>query len=339
MNPLESVSELRRDAVSGRWVIIAVERGKRPTDFRFERLPVASAGGEPCPFCVGNEALTPPEVLARRAASAPDSPGWTVRIVPNKFPALQLSGPLTRETNGLFDRMSGIGAHEVVIDTPEHGRTFATMSPTEIATVLEACRERVRALKQDARLRYVIVFKNHGAQAGATREHSHGQLIALPIVPDFVREETEGAREYFAGTNRCVFCDMLREERNGPRAIFEHGQAVAIAPFASRSAFETWLIPKHHDAAFEDAPEAVVLDMAAGIRGVLERLNRTLKDPPYNLIVHSAPFGGEDEPSFHWHVEVMPRLSRTAGFEWGTGFYINPTAPETAAAALRDALL
>ena len=328
-------SELRRDPVSGRWVIIAAERGKRPSDFRVERPAVGLTGVEPCPFCEGNESLTPPEVFARRAAGAANSPGWNIRIVPNKFPALQLSGELGRECVGLFERMNGVGAHEVIIDTPVHGRTFATMSGDEIARVLDVCRERVRTLKADPRIRYVIVFKNHGAAAGATREHSHGQLIALPIVPDFVREESDGAREYFAATNSCVFCDMLREERGGERAILERGQAVAIAPYASRSPFETWLIPKHHDASFEDAPEPVVRDMAAAIRAVLDRVNRALDEPPYNLIIHTAPFEDDYGQSFHWHIELMPRLSRTAGFEWGTGFYINPTSPESAADILR----
>ncbi|HEX4348142.1 MAG TPA: galactose-1-phosphate uridylyltransferase [Vicinamibacterales bacterium] len=329
-------SELRRDPVSGRWVIIAAERGRRPSDFRVERPVVTMTAVEPCPFCEGNESLTPPEVFADRASGAADSTGWDIRIVPNKFPALQLGGTLTRESDGLFERMAGVGAHEVVIDTPDHRKTFATMTGDEIARVLEVCRARVRALKQDVRLRYVIVFKNHGAQAGATREHSHGQLIGLPIVPDFVREESDGARDYFAGTNRCVFCDMLRQERGGARAILEHGQAVVIAPYASRSPFETWLVPKRHDASFEDAPEPVVHDMAGAIKAVLERLNRVVDDPPYNLIVHTAPFEDGHQQSFHWHIELVPRLSRTAGFEWGTGFYINATSPESAAAALRD---
>ena len=335
---MATASELRRDPVSGRWVIIAAERGKRPSDFRIGRPAVALAGAEPCPFCEGNESLTPPEIFADRAGGPADSGGWNVRIVPNKFPALELSGELARERDGLFERMNGVGAHEVVIDTPAHGKTFATMSGDEIARVLDVCRARVRTLKADPRIRYVIVFKNHGAPAGATREHSHGQLIALPIVPDFVREESDGAREYFSGANRCVFCDMLREERGGQRAILEHGQAVAIAPYASRSAFETWLIPKRHDASFEDAPEQVVRDMAGAIGAVLARLNRALDDPPYNLIIHTAPFEDGHARSFHWHIELMPRLSRTAGFEWGTGFYINPTSPEAAASVLRQHL-
>jgi UDPglucose--hexose-1-phosphate uridylyltransferase len=338
MSPKDS-SELRRDPVSGRWVIVATERGKRPTDFRFERHSATTADAEACPFCEGHEPMTPPEVLAYRpGGGAPDSPGWTIRVVPNKFPALQLEGELEREVMGLNERMNGLGAHEVIVETPHHAKTLAALSEKEIAAVLSVCRDRVVALKKDARLRYVIIFKNHGPQAGATREHAHSQLIALPIVPEFVREEVDGASEYFAGTNRCVFCDVLHDERaDGRRVILEHGGVVAIAPYASRAPFETWLVPKHHDAAFEDAPEPVRAGMAGAIKAVLERLNRALDWPPYNLILHSAPFGHGFSESFHWHVEIMPRLSRTAGFEWGTGFYINPTAPEAAADILRSA--
>jgi UDPglucose--hexose-1-phosphate uridylyltransferase len=351
-------SDLRRDPVSGRWVIVAASRGLRPTDFGFERLRAITLDAEACPFCEGHESLTPPELLALRpGGGAPNSPGWQVRVVPNKYPALDLEGRTTpphaaagaaaapaggggaalgRETHGLFERMDGIGSHEVIVESPDHERTLAAMSEAEIARVLWACRERVIALKRDSRLKYAIVFKNHGAQAGATREHGHAQLIALPIVPDFVREEIEGSREYFAGTNRCVFCDMLREERSaGERVIVEHGQVVAIAPYASRAPFEMWLLPKRHDAAFEDAPDIVRDSMAGAVKAVLERMNRALDTPPYNLIVHTAPFGGADAESYHWHVELMPRLSRTAGFEWGTGFYINPTPPEEAARILR----
>jgi UDPglucose--hexose-1-phosphate uridylyltransferase len=331
-------SELRRDPVSGRWVIVAVDRGKRPTDFRVESHLVTTVDAEACPFCEGHEGLTPPEVLAYRQGSEPNTPGWGIRIVPNKFPALELGGELHQEAGGLFERMDGVGVHEVVIDTPHHGESFATLSESQIDLMLAACQERVRALKADARIRYVIVFKNHGPQAGATREHSHAQLIALPIVPDFVREEVDGSRAYFDSTHRCVFCDVLREERaDGRRVIAEHGQVVAIVPYAARSPFEMWLLPKHHGAAFEEAPAAVRESMAGAIKDVLGRMNRALGAPPYNLIVHSAPFGDDYTRLFHWHVEVMPRLSRTAGFEWGTGFYINPTAPESAAATLRTA--
>jgi UDPglucose--hexose-1-phosphate uridylyltransferase len=226
----------------------------------------------------------------------------------------------------------------VIIESPRHDQTLAAMSEMEIGRVLWVCRQRMLALKADERIRYAIVFENHGAQAGATREHGHAQLIALPIVPDFVREELNGSREYFASTNRCVFCDVLREERAiGDRIVLEHGQIVAMTPYASRAPFEIWLVPKHHGPAFEDAPDPVRDGMAGAIKAVLGRINRALDAPPYNLIIHTAPFDDANRESYHWHVELMPRLSRTAGFEWGTGFYINATAPEDAAAILRGA--
>jgi UDPglucose--hexose-1-phosphate uridylyltransferase len=333
------MSELRRDPVTGRWTLIAVERGKRPTDFRIERPTATVVTTEPCPFCAGNEALTPPELLAYRAdGAAPNSRGWDVRVVPNKFPALSLSGELGLATDGLFERMNGVGSHEVIIETADHSTTFVSLSEEQISRALWAARERMLDLKRNPALRYVIVFKNHGAQAGATREHSHSQLIALPVVPDFVREEVEGAAEHFAATNRCVFCEVLRQEREaGQRVFLENDNVVAFVPYASRFPFETWLLPKRHGAAFEEAPRPVHDSMAAAIKGVIERLNRALDSPAYNFIVHSAPFGEDVAHSFHWHVELMPRLSRTAGFEWGTGFYINPTAPEEAAQVLRNA--
>jgi galactose-1-phosphate uridylyltransferase len=224
--------ELRRDVVTGRWVIISTDRQKRPHDFRFERA--AAIGREQCPFCPGHEAMTPPEVLSyRQNGGAPNAPGWDVRVVPNKFPSLQVEGTLDREGEGMFDRMNGIGAHEVIIETPDHDRSLAHMAESEIERVLWAFRERILDLKQDHRLRYILVFKNHGAAAGATLEHPHSQLIALPIVPDFVREEIEGAQRHFDVKERCVFCDIVHQEmRDGRRVIQENADVVALAPYA-----------------------------------------------------------------------------------------------------------
>ncbi len=329
--------ELRKDPVTGRWVIISTERSKRPSDFLLE--PSAVIGGEYCPFCAGREDMTPREVLAfRNHGGAPNSPGWDLRVVPNKFPALQVEGNLDREGEGLFDRMNGIGAHEVIIETPDHDKTLATMSETEIERVLWAFRERMLDLKQDRRFRYILIFKNHGAAAGATLEHSHSQLIALPIVPDFVREELEGAKQHFAAKERCVFCDIIRQEvRDGVRVIAESADFVAIAPYAPRFPFETWLLPRRHRSRFEDATPGEFAGLARMLKETLQRMNATLLTPPYNLIVHSAPLqeeAGADE-FYHWHIELMPKLTRVAGFEWGTGFYINPTGPEEAADVLR----
>jgi UDPglucose--hexose-1-phosphate uridylyltransferase len=329
--------ELRKDPVTGRWVIISTERRKRPNDFRFERP--AAIGREQCPFCPGHEALTPPEVLAyRHNGGAANSPDWVVRVVPNKFPALQVEGDLDREGDGMFDRMNGIGAHEVIIETPDHDKTFASMSEHEIERVLSAYRERLLDLKQDCRLRYILVFKNQGATAGATLEHAHSQLIALPVVPDFVREEIEGSRRHFAAKERCVFCDIVHQElASGVRVIQENADVVALAPYAPRFPFETWLLPRRHASRFEEAPRHEYESLARLLKSVLTRIERALESPAYNLIVHSAPFNEANHGNehYHWHVEILPKLARTAGFEWGTGFYINPTSPEEATRVLR----
>jgi len=329
--------ELRKDPVTGRWVIISTERQKRPNAFQVQ--PVTAIGAEHCPFCAGREDLTPPEVLAyRHNGSGPNTAGWDLRVVPNKFPALKVEGGLEREGEGMFDRMNGVGAHEVIIETPDHGKTLATMSESEIERVLYAFRDRIQDLKKDRRFRYILIFKNHGAAAGATLEHTHSQLIALPIVPDFVREEIEGARRHFTAKERCVFCDIIKQEVSaGTRVIIENADLIALAPYAPRFPFETWLLPRRHSSRFEDAPRHEYEGLARILKSVLVRIDRTLDRPAYNLIIHSSPFTEENNDYYHWHVEVIPKLTKVAGFEWGTGFYINPTAPEEAARVLRDA--
>ena len=329
--------ELRKDPVTGRWVIISSDRRNRPSDFHLERASLI--GAEHCPFCIGHESMTPPEVLAfRHHGGAANGHGWSLRVVPNKYPALQVEGSLDREGEGLFDRMNGIGAHEVIIESPDHAKTLASMSEPEIEQVLWAFRERIVDLKRDIRFRYILIFKNHGAAAGATLEHSHSQLIALPIVPDFVREEIEGAKRHYKAKERCVFCDIIRQEiAAGRRVILESGDMVAVAPYAPRFPFETWLLPRAHTSRFEDAPRQMYEGLARMLKSVLGRMNRVLESPSYNLIIHNSPFAEQVGDYYHWHVELMPKLTRTAGFEWGTGFYINPTAPEEAADVLRKA--
>jgi UDPglucose--hexose-1-phosphate uridylyltransferase len=330
------VPELRKDPITGRWVIISTDRQKRPNDFRLERSTLI--GLDHCPFCAGHEEMTPPEVLAFRNGSQPNTPGWDLRVVPNKFPALQVEGNLDREGEGIFDRMNGIGAHEVIIETPDHSRQLATLSEPEIERVLWAFRERMLDLKRDTRFRYILVFKNHGAAAGATLEHTHSQLIALPIVPDFVREELDGARQHFDAKERCVFCDIIRQElAAGRRVIHENADIVAVAPYAPRFPFETWLLPRSHGARFEEAPRQAYESLAQMLKLVLQRMNRVLEHPSYNLVLHSTPLSETRTDYYHWHVELLPKLTRTAGFESGTGFYINPTSPEESAQVLRTA--
>jgi UDPglucose--hexose-1-phosphate uridylyltransferase len=331
--------QLRKDPVTGRWVIISIDRQKRPNDFRIERAVVI--GREHCPFCPGHESMTPPEVMAyRQNGGAPNGPGWDVRVVPNKYPALQVEGTFDRAGDGMLDRMNGIGAHEVIIETPHHDRTLASMSEPEIVQVLWAFRERMLDLQRDIRLKHVLIFKNHGAGAGATLEHPHSQLIALPIVPDFVREEVDGARRHFAIKERCVFCDIIAQDlADGRRIVFDNADAVALAPYAPRFAFETWLMPKRHGARFEEAARHEYEGIARLLKPLLQRMDRALESPPFNVILHSAPFGDDTANAYHWHLEILPKLTRVAGFEWGTGFYINPTPPEEAASVLRSVRL
>ena len=330
------MSELRKDPVTGRWVIISTERRKRPTDFRLESVYVTA--DEACPFCEGHEQMTPRELFAHRRGGAPDTPGWDLRVVPNQIPVLRVEGSLDRVGEGLFDKMNGIGAHEVIIESPRHQDTLATMADAAVEQVLWAFRERVQDLKQDRRFRYIIIFKNHGVAAGASLDHSHSQLIALPIVPREVRDEVEGARKHFKTKERCVFCDIIRQDsHDGRRIIAENADMVALAPYAPRFPFETWILPKRHQALYEDASRHEYASLARLLGDVLRRMNRTLRFPPYNLLIHSAPLSQAADDFYHWHVEIIPKLTKVAGFEWATGFYLNPTSPEEAAQVLRDA--
>jgi UDPglucose--hexose-1-phosphate uridylyltransferase len=332
------MADLRKDPVTGRWVIISTERQKRPNDFQIETVTIHPDGL--CPFCEGHEDKTPPEILAYRNGTPGNGRGWDVRVVPNKFPALRVEGMLDRAAEGLFDRMNGIGAHEVIIETPNHTETLATMAEPAIEKVFWAWRDRVLDLKHDIRLRHIVIFKNHGASAGATLEHAHSQLIALPIIPREMAEELEGAKHHYKQKERCVFCDVMRQElKDRTRVIAESADFVAIAPYAPRFPFETWLLPKHHGSRFEEATPAEFASLARMLKEMLQRMNATLLSPPYNLIVHSAPLQENAGDFYHWHIELMPKLTRVAGFEWGTGFYINPTGPEEAAEVLRETKL
>ena len=329
--------ELRKDPITGRWVIISTDRAKRPSDF--VRQSVKIKGNGFCPFCYGNESKTPPEILAYGRNGGPrNSPGWSVRVVPNKFPALGIEGDLDREGEGMFDRMNGVGAHEVIIETPNHQNTPATLPVRAIEEVFWAYRDRVLDLKNDKRFRYVLIFKNHGEAAGASLEHSHSQLIALPIVPKRVLEEIEGARHYYREKERCIFCDVIHQEiETGARVIGENDRFITLAPYAPRFPFEMWLLPKQHGSSFENNQSPVYASLARALKDNLMRMDAVLDHPAYNFVLHTSPIGEESNEHYHWHFEIMPKLTKVAGFEWGTGFYICPTPPEEAAHFLRQA--
>ncbi|MBA2665252.1 MAG: galactose-1-phosphate uridylyltransferase [Bradymonadaceae bacterium] len=325
---------LRKNPVTNQWVIIATERAKRPRDYKVERQSLESSF---CPFCAGNEDATPREICVYRDAAAQSAKRWNVRVVPNKYPALRVEGSLEMRGDGMYDTMEGIGAHEVIIESPDHVIDFSSLSVSEISTVLWAWRDRIVDLRKDARLKCVMIFKNQGAEAGATLEHVHSQLIALPVVPQRLQEELDGAQRYFEFRERCVFCDMLRQElESGVRIVHENAHVVAFAPFASRFPFEVWILPRRHEPWYEAGTQQIYDATADALRVVIKKLNIALDQPAFNLMLHSAPFVHENVAHYHWHIELIPKLNTVAGFEWASGFHINPTPSETAAQHLRD---
>lgn len=336
------MSDLRHDPIQRRWVIIATERGRRPHDFHsHESRPTRGF----CPFCPGNEHATLPEL-----ASVHDEKGWTVRVVPNKFPALRIEGELDRKGEGIYDRMNGIGAHEVIIETPDHDRSLADLPVEHVVSVLNVCRDRIRDLRKDPRFRYILLFKNHGIPAGATVDHAHLQLIATPVTPRTVAMELDSCREHYRLKERCLLCDILDQEvEKKIRIVRANERFVVFMPYASRFPFETTIIPRQHQHDFLlTSPDDLYL-LAVTLKDTLMRLNANLLNPPYNFILHNAPnvagrphrpgYWQTLEVDYHWHLEIIPRVTRMAGFEWGSGFYINPTPPEEAAEYMRDVRL
>lgn len=329
--------ELRKDPVTEGWVIIATERSKRPSDFATR---TQEKKGTFCPFCQGNENKTPPEIMAfRKPGGEPNQPGWWVRVVPNKFPALSPEAQRKMQRQGIYEIMDGVGVHEVIVENPVHEASLEELDEHQVAEIIWAWLHRYRDLKNDPNLRYIQIFKNFGSVAGASLEHVHSQLIGTPIIPKTVREEIEGAQRYYARTGECVFCGMLREElAQRERLISETGEFVAFAPYASRFPFETWILPRRHEADFGNLSGEGVRDLAKSLRTVLGQLGEALDKPPYNMVLHTSPINNGVAQGYHWHLEILPRLTVVAGFEWGTGFYINPTKPEDAAHFLREAM-
>jgi UDPglucose--hexose-1-phosphate uridylyltransferase len=324
--------ELRKDPLLGRWVVIGTERVRRPVDFRVPRPP---RRGGPCALCAGHENETPPEVLVYR--DKPTDDGWRVRVVPSKFPALRVEGDLERRGHGLYDLMNGIGAHEVVIESPRHDDALARMPVAAVEDVVRAWRDRVVDLKRDQRFRAIMVFKGHAAGDGAALEHPHSQLLATPIPPQGLNDELHHARAYHDYRERCLFCDIAHQEaEERTRVVEETEHVLAFAPFAARLPFETWIVPRRHTPAFEHASAAELRDFARALRGVLRKLERALGDPPFEFLLHSAPFAESDSPYYHWHLEVTPRLPALADSERSSGFFVNPMPPEDAARFLRD---
>lgn len=345
--------ELRRDPVTGRWVVIAPERARRPvtlTDAEPRHRVEVNGERVPCPFCPGQEHDTPNEVLAyREPGTAANGPGWRLRVVPNKFPAVRpiqadftliscAGSEQTPVPPSLFHAIPGFGRHEVLIECAEHVATPQMLPDAAFGDVFRAYRDRLLTLAQEPRLRYAVVFKNVGAEAGATLEHTHSQIVALPLVPESIEQELGGAEEYHARHGRCVFCDLLTAElAAGTRVVAESPQFVALAPFAPRFAFEVWVLPRAHDSGYEATTDAQAAELAVLIKRVLRAFDAVLGNPAYNWFLHTAPLRSTGLRHFHWHFELIPRTSRPAGLEWGSGCFVNAVSPEAAAEQLRAA--
>ncbi len=340
------MSELRYDPIKGRWSIIADERKQRPNEFLLPENRATINVPSPCTYHEDASKLA--EIMVIPASEKQYDSSWQVRVVANQFPVLRVEGDVSREGVGLYDRVNGIGAHEVIVEHPDPNIDMADMKLQELVSVFEAYKARLVDLRRDSRLRYILIFKNRGGDAGGTMHHSISQLIATPIIPTVLVQELNAARHHFHHKERCIFCDMIRQERRlGERIALATDRFVAIEPFASATPFETWILPLEHKHDFADASDDDFLGLAIILRDFLRRMRSLLDDPPFNLVLHNSPsphkrpgqpsYWTTIEHDFHWHLEIVPRITRIAGFEWGSGYSINPTPPEEAARFLKEA--
>jgi UDPglucose--hexose-1-phosphate uridylyltransferase len=335
--------QYRRDPVTGRWVIIAPVRSLRPITL-LHSAPHARTGNgrQDCPLCEGSEQFTPSEIYAvRNPDSLPDTQGWQLRVVPNKYPAVHpITEPafLSAGNGNLYDSLPGFGEHELVIECPDHVVTPTALTTLEMTRVLTAYRERIRGLARNPLYQYATIFKNVGAEAGASLAHLHSQIIATPMIPEAVRHELESTKAYYDWRGVCVFCEVIRKElQDRSRLVLESEHFLAICPFAPRFAYEIWILPRFHDSRYEAISTEHLEELANILRITLGKLDVVLSEPAYNYYLHTSPLRSDNLPHYHWHIEILPRVARQAGFEWGSGCFINAVLPEKAAADLRAA--
>ncbi|PIZ35521.1 hypothetical protein [Candidatus Aquicultor secundus] len=327
--------ELRQDPVTKRWVVVAKERAKRPDDF------VKRDGGSSprvCPFEYGNESMTPPETLAFRPGELPpDSPDWTIRVVPNKFPVFTPENH-DETINGLYLSRKAYGAHEVIIHGPQHELSLATYPTHQVAEVLRAYKLRYNYHKNQPYARYIQIIINHGKSAGASLEHSHSQLFVAPVLPELPAAQLHGAAEYYNENGHCIYCKIISQELDiNERVVEKTDNFLAFVPFAAKLPFETWIVPLRHRPKFEDISNDEIEELAFIFGNTLRRFYNGLNDPPYNMYLHTSPPGYGLTDTYHWHMSIIPKLTIPAGFELGTGMWIDITIPEAAAKFLRNA--
>lgn len=337
------INQLRRNPINGRWTIILMDQ-LNLSDLMVKKRKKPSSV-ENCQFCEGNEKMTPPEIMALRSEGyGANEGGWRIRVIPDKNPVLQIYGDLNNRGFGMYDVLDGIGAHEIVIESPKHTETFVDLSEDRMAEVFWTFRERILDLKEDSRFRYVLVHKNYGEAFGPTSEHSYSFIIASPITPKRVKDELINSRAYFDYKERCIFCDIIRQElTDQERVVLEDGKFIALTPFASSRPFEVWILPQKHETFFEQTSD--LRPLAKLTKELLVRIHKLLNEPDYIMAIHSGPnlkagrrrgYWQSLERDYHWHVEIMPRLRAYTSFEASSGFPINSVPPEKAAALLRE---
>ena len=325
--------ELRYNVITRDWVIIAKERAKRPDQFkRKEARKVLPAFDAKCPFCPGNEAMTPPETLV-----IPDGKGWQVRVTPNKFAAVNTEGERVRTIHGIRRTVTGVGHHEVIVETPDHSKTTAMLTDQEVELIVQAYLRRFRFASSDARVEQVTIFKNHGDAAGTSLEHPHSQLIATPVITTQVRDRLISTLEHFDAFGECIFCRVLGQELlEGARVVLETEHFVSFVPFAALTPFSMLIMPRRHMACFDEMTDIEGGDLAHALRGTLLKLYKGLDDPDFNYVIRTAPVENRTVKYYHWYVSVIPRLTKMAGFELGSGMFINVSLPEESARFLRE---
>ena len=331
------MSELRQDPTTREWAIIAPERAKRPQHMskkgHAEELPDWDVS---CPFCPGNERQTPNEVF--RLPLSNEASAWEVRVVPNRFAALSTEVSKPRIEEGRLTRgLNGFGVHEVIVESPSHNTTIALMTYQQVEKILTAYQQRYNTLKRNEHLKFITIFKNHGRQSGTSLEHPHSQLVATPIMTPYYHRRFDVAVDYYADAGRCVYCDVLAEEmEKRERIVAETEQFIVFHPYASRASYENWIIPKRHCSSFGLCPEEHRAELAMVLKDSLLCLYRGLDNPAFNLMVNTTITEDEENPYYHWHIRIVPRLSMIAGFEMGSGIYINTALPEETAKFMKQ---
>jgi len=328
------MAEIRRDLVKNNWVAIATDTALKPNEFPINKRGIETSGNHIfCPFCQGNEPSTPPEIAAfRNNNSQANTPGWSIRVIPNKFSVFCLEGVLEKTHAGIYSNYNGVGRQEVIIETPEHGVDLHELNQAQVVQVFRMLKQRYNELSADDRIKYIQIYKNRGIFAGASQDHSHSQMIGLPFVPRW----NSGPADYYLKNEQCLLCAIIAQEKQSAiRLVYETEHFLLICPYASRFSYETWVIPKKHCEHFGAISEVEIGDLAMVCRAYTQMMVKTLQNPAYNFIFNTAPVNLPYQPGFHWYMEINPRMLVNTGIDIATGIYMNPVAPELSAALFR----